>query len=59
MAGSTSRGSIRETKCVTDQSYAEHVRANSPPVYNPPAPNTNGNPFIDPTTGKPYPGAPS
>jgi hypothetical protein len=55
MAGSNSRGSVRETKFVTEQSYAGLVAANSPPRFNPPAPDNTGNPLIDPTTGKPYP----
>lgn len=58
MSGSTTRGGSRFPKFVTDPEYLEHVQVNSRPVYNPVGPETTGSPYIDPTTGKKYPGAP-
>jgi hypothetical protein len=58
MSGSNTRGGVRGAKFVCDPEYIGHVQANTPERFNPPAPELGGNPFTDPTTGKPYPGAP-
>jgi hypothetical protein len=55
MAGSTTRGGTRFPKFVCDPEYIAIVQENTPERFNPPAPDTTGNPYIDPTTGKPYP----
>lgn len=59
MSGSKTRGGTRQGKFTCDPEYVAHVVNNNPERLNPPAPDTTGNPLIDPLTGKRYDGAPS
>jgi hypothetical protein len=59
MAGSTTREPLAQAKFVSDPEYVQLVAENNPERFNPPAPKgLGGNPWIDPVSGKKFPGAP-